>query len=398
MTPDTPQILWSVSDVNAAVRDMLENSLMPFWLKGEVSNLVIHSSGHVYLSLKDSRTQLRAAFFGGASQFRQLNIRNGDAVEVYGRITVYEVRGEYQFSIRTVRHAGAGDLQRRFEELKKRLAAEGLFDPRRKKPIPALPRTVGVVTSPSGAAVRDFLQIISRRFPNIRIRIYPAQVQGQSAAQQLAAGVEFFNRTGCDVIVLTRGGGSMEDLWPFNEELTARAVAASRIPVISAVGHEIDFTICDFAADLRVPTPSAAAELVIGRREEIVKTIENCRRIIRQSLQYRLARAAGIIERLANSPAFRHPARLVENRFRHLDELQMRIHHSWQMQISAQKARLDALAARLDILNPRHQLRRGYAIITDPATGSPVTSAQGHPAGKKLQIHLADGSVNARTE
>ena len=259
---NTEQI-WSVSDVNRAVREIVEGSLLPFWLRGEVGSLVIHRSGHVYFTIKDTRSQMRGVFFGGAAACTKLGVANGTLIEAFGNLTVYEVRGEYQFSARQLRLAGIGDLQLRFEAVKNKLAAEGLFDPGRKRPIPVLPRRIGVVTSPSGAAIRDFLQIINRRFPNVNVRIYPCAVQGAGAAEQVARGVDFFSRTrGADVVVVTRGGGSMEDLWPFNEEVVARAVAACSVPVISAVGHEIDFTICDFAADLRVPTPSAAAELV----------------------------------------------------------------------------------------------------------------------------------------
>ena len=271
---DNPQI-WSVSDVNRAVREIVEGALLPFWMSGEIGSLTLHRSGHAYFTMKDAKSQLRAVYFGGAAVCTRLGVANGSLVEAFGNLTVYEVRGEYQFGIKQLRLAGVGGLQQRFEELRRKLAAEGLFDPEKKKPIPLLPRRIGVVTSPSGAAVRDFLQIINRRFPNVNVRIYPCAVQGAGAAEQVARGVEFFNRAdGADVIVVTRGGGSMEDLWPFNEEVLARAVAASRIPVVSAVGHEIDFTICDFAADLRVPTPSAAAELVIGRREEMLRGLE----------------------------------------------------------------------------------------------------------------------------
>ena len=271
---ENPQI-WSVSDVNHAVREIVEGALLPFWMAGEVGSLTLHRSGHAYFTMKDAKSQIRAVYFGGAAACTRLGIANGSMIEAFGNLSVYEVRGEYQFGIRQLRPAGVGDLRMRFEELKRRLAAEGLFDQERKRPIPKLPGRIGVVTSPSGAAIRDFLQIINRRFPNVNVRIYPCAVQGAGAAEQVARGVEFFNRTdGADVIVVTRGGGSMEDLWPFNEEILARAVASSRIPVVSAVGHEIDFSICDFAADLRVPTPSAAAELVIGRREEMVRELD----------------------------------------------------------------------------------------------------------------------------
>lgn len=385
-------LIWSVSDANSAVRDLIENSLLPFWLRGEVSNLVVHRSGHVYLSLKDDKTQIRATFFNGAKMVTELNLANGALIEVHGRLTVYEVRGEYQFSIRNIRLAGLGDLQRRFEELKKKLEAEGLFDPARRKPIPALPRSIGVVTSPTGAAIRDFLQIVNRRFPNLRIAIYPAQVQGAGAAAEVARGVEFFNRANTvDVIVVTRGGGSMEDLWPFNEEVLARAIAASRIPVISAVGHEIDFTIADFVADLRAPTPSAAAELVIGRREEFQNRLSELERMLSSTLDYRLMAARSKLNQLASSSVLQEPAHLLAMRSQELDELEIRMGHYFEKLALAQKTKLDALAGRLEILNPRRQLERGYAILTK--AGAVLTSATAARPGDELEAALADGTL-----
>ncbi len=389
---EMPQPVWSVSDINAAVRDMLENSFMPFWVRGEVSNLVVHRSGHVYLSLKDERSQIKATFFNGANQVRQLNLQNGALIEAHGRISVYEVRGEYQFSMRSLLLAGMGELQMRFEELKQRLGAEGLFDEKRKKPIPQLPKTIGVVTSPTGAAIRDFLQIIDRRFPNMHVQIYAAQVQGFGAAEQVARGVEFFNRVGCDVIVVTRGGGSMEDLWAFNDEVVARAVAKSVIPVVSAVGHEIDFTICDFVADLRVPTPSAAAELVIGRREELVERVRRCANSSKRALEYRILEAKSRLERAASASIFREPTHLLENRNRFLDELQMRMTHSADMFRQNRSHQLESLWGRLNILNPKCQLERGYAIVTD-SNGAVVSSIENQQSGANLNINLSDGQL-----
>jgi exodeoxyribonuclease VII large subunit len=388
-------VVWSVSEVNQAVRDLVENSLLPFWLRGEASNLTVHRSGHVYLSLKDRDSQVRAVWFGGAAQCRAANLQNGDLVEVFGRLTVYEVRGEYQFAIRSLRMAGQGDLQRKFEELKQKLEKEGLFDPARKRPIPKLPGAIGVVTSPTGAAIRDFLQIVNRRFPNLRIQIYPALVQGAGAAGQLARGIEFFNRAGgVDVIVLTRGGGSIEDLWPFNEEVLARQVAASRIPVISAVGHEIDFTIADFVADLRVPTPSAAAELVVGRREELLDQLLRLDKSLRRTLDYRVGEARSALARLAGSAVFREPAHLVRSRGQQLDELQLRMTHLVERFTLARRNAVETLAGRLRILDPARQLERGYAILFDPASGHPVTSVAGQSSGAPLRARLADGELD----
>lgn len=391
---EAPEQIWEVSDVNRAVREIVEGSLLPFWLRGEVGSLVLHRSGHAYFTLKDANSQLRAVFFGGAAQCAKLGIANGAKIEAFGNLTVYEVRGEYQFSARRLRLAGLGDLQRRFEEVRRRLAAEGLFDQERKRPIPVLPKRIGVVTSPTGAAIRDFLQIINRRFPNVNIRIYPCMVQGQGAAEQVARGVEFFNRTaGADVIVVTRGGGSMEDLWPFNEERLARAVAASAIPVISAVGHEIDFTICDFAADLRVPTPSAAAELVIGRREEMSAKLTRLDKDLRNVLALTLTRLRSRFERAAGSFVFREPEHLVAMRRQQLDELESRLFSGADHLLLRHRSRLDRLAGTLAALNPRRQLERGYAILFDPAENRPVTTSK-LPAGSRLRAQLADGEMD----
>ena len=390
---DSPQI-WSVSDVNRAVREIVEGALLPFWMAGEVGSLTLHRSGHAYFTMKDAKSQLRAVYFGGAAACTRLGVANGSLIEAFGNLTVYEVRGEYQFGIKQLRLAGVGGLQQRFEELRRKLAAEGLFDPERKKPIPLLPRRIGVVTSPSGAAVRDFLQIINRRFPNVNVRIYPCAVQGAGAAEQVARGVEFFNRTGgADVIVVTRGGGSMEDLWPFNEELLARAVAASRIPVVSAVGHEIDFTICDFAADLRVPTPSAAAELVIGKREEMLRGLERCGKDMRYALDAALTQAKARLDRASGSFVFREPAHLVRMRRQQLDELDTRLRTAAERTQTRFRSRLEKLESTLAALDPHRQLERGYAILFDPAREKPVTSTSGVTSGTPLVAQLSDGNL-----
>ena len=388
------QQVWSVSDINAALRDMIENSFMPFWIRGEISNLVLHRSGHAYCSLKDDRSQMRAAFFGGAEKMRELGLQNGSLVEAFGNVTVYEVRGEYQFSMRKVRPAGMGDLQMRFEALRRKLEAEGLFDPVRKRDLPFLPQRIGLVTSPTGAAVRDFLQILDRRFPRMQVRIVPVPVQGEGAAIRIAGAVDFLNRLGdCDVIVVTRGGGSMEDLWEFNEEVVARSVAASRIPVVSAVGHEIDFTICDFAADLRAPTPSAAAEMVSPREEDLLDQLDGCARHLRSAVELRIASAARRVEALAAAPLFREPGHLLEMRSQQLDELQVRLTNRVERCMTDAAHRLDALALRLNGVDPRRQLERGYAILTHGADGKPLTSAHGAASGTAVKAILADGEL-----
>ena len=387
--------LWSVTEVNAAVRELVEGSLMPFWVTGEVSSLLIHRSGHVYLTLKDEKCQLRACWFSAADECRALAVANGTKIEAYGKLTVYPARGEYQFTIRSLRIAGEGDLFRRFEELKKKLEAEGLFAPERKRPIPKLPRIIGVVTSPSGAAIRDFLKIIQRRFPRSHIRIAPCQVQGEGAAAEIAAAVNFLSAScSVDVIVVTRGGGSMEDLWAFNEEVVARAVAASKIPVISAVGHEIDFTICDFAADLRVPTPSAAAELVTSGYEELSKELEHLVGELRRAPGLYLATKRGELEKLTSAELFTRPTRMLELPKQRLDEADLRLAGAAKLHLADLRAKLDRLETALRADDPRRQLERGFALVRNAADNTLVSSKK-VPPGTRLDIQVADGSIPA---
>lgn len=412
----TQNKVWKIGEINSAIKELVENSLMPIWVQAEVGTLNIHQSGHVYMTLKDQRSQLRAVFFNGAGPARQMRLKIGDQVEVFGKLTVYEVRGEYQLSIRQIRPLGLGDLQRRFEELKRKLESEGLFEPDRKKTIPVLPKTIALVTSPGGAAIRDFLQIIERRFPNVHIQIYPTPVQGQGAERNIAAGIDFFNRAQkADVIVVTRGGGSMEDLWPFNEEILARAVAASEIPVISAVGHEIDFTICDFVADMRVPTPSAAAELVVGRREEFEKHLQRSEKDLKSSLQFVLQEVKSRLKIASESHVFREPIHVVRQKQQYLDELMksssicleriLRDNDS-RLQIVSEKlksnsqnyfrlmhSQLDGLIGKLDALGPQNVLNRGFAILRDPETNETI-SDKNQTSGKELQATVSNGTID----
>ena len=412
----TQNKIWKIGEVNSAIKELIENSLMPIWVQAEVGTLNIHQSGHVYMTLKDQRSQLRAVFFNGAPSARQMRLKVGDQVEVFGKLTVYEVRGEYQLSVRQIRPLGLGDLQRRFEELKRKLEAEGLFEPDRKKNIPVLPETIALVTSPGGAAIRDFLQIIERRFPNIHIQIYPTPVQGQGAERNIAAGIEFFNRAGkADVIVVTRGGGSMEDLWPFNEEILARAVAASEIPVISAVGHEIDFTICDFVSDMRVPTPSAAAELVVGRREEFEKHLQRSEKDLKSSLHFVLQEVKNRLKLASESHVFREPIHIVRQKQQYLDELVKsssislervlrendsrlqivaeKLKHNSQNYFRLKHSQLDGLTGKLDALGPQNVLNRGFAIIRDPETNETI-SDHNQVSGKELQATVRNGTID----
>lgn len=388
--------VWSVSEVNASVREVIEGCFAPLWLEGEIGNLSMHRSGHVYLTVKDEKTQLKAAYFGGAAQAKKLDLAVGAKIEIFGRLSVYEARGEYQFIIKMIRPKGIGDLQRRFEELKSRLAAEGLFDESRKKPIPLLPRKIGIVTSPDGAAIRDILQIISRRFPNLNIRIYPAAVQGKGAEKELAKGVRFFNeKSKVDVIIITRGGGSLEDLWPFNEEILAREIAASEIPVISAVGHEIDFTICDFVSDLRVPTPSSAAELVIGKQEEFAELISDFRRRLKSSIEITLERFKRRFQNASQSYVFKEPLHLLRERQQRIDELSRRMESLFSLYRERLKSKTSDLKSRLKNLNPEAVLQRGYAIITESMAGTIVTGPD-VPEGTLLDAKFAKGILQVK--
>jgi exodeoxyribonuclease VII large subunit len=301
-------------------------------------------------------------------------------------------------SIKAMRPIGLGDLQRRFEELKNRLNAEGLFAPERKKTLPLLPKVIGVVTSSGGAALRDFLQIINRRFPNMRVRIYPATVQGRGAEKTIAEGVRFFNASkSAEVIVVTRGGGSLEDLWPFNEEVLARAVAESEIPVISAVGHEIDFTICDFVADMRVPTPSAAAELVVGRQEEFSEFITSSIRRLDSTLELSLEKLRRRVDTAAKSPVFSEPAHMLRQRQQRVDELLNRLDAQPDFILSKLFMTLERINGSLNALDPKAVLTRGYSIIIDERNGSPLTSPA-IPRGTRLRAILAKGELTMRSE
>ncbi len=390
---------WTVSEVTRMVRELLEQSLYPLWVRGEIGNLTIHRSGHVYFTVKDARSQMSAVFFRGAQQARRLGLEVGLEVEVRGRLTLYEPRGQFQMIADQIRPGGLGALQARFEELKKRLQAEGLFDPDRKRAVPALPRCVGVVTSPQGAAIRDFLQILKRRFARMHVRIYPAAVQGDGAAREIARGIEYLNSTqACDVIVVTRGGGSLEDLWAFNEEVIARAIAASAIPVISAVGHEVDTTIADYAADLRVPTPSAAAELVTAQRVELENRIAEARRRLAVNIESRAEHLRLRLDRVTGSYVFREPEKAVRTYQQRLDELLMRFSHTLETGEKTLRSRLDQLAGRLRALNPRAVLGRGYAVLISKRTGRALLDAADVAPGDGVRALLHRGELDATVQ
>ncbi len=390
--------IWTVSELNRLVKEVLEQTFYPFRLRGEVSNLTIHRSGHVYFTLKDSRSQVSAVFFRGAVEARRLGLKEGMALEVRGRLSVYEPRGTYQIIVDRLNPLGEGDLQAKFEELKAKLRAEGLFDESRKRPIPKFPKCVGVVTSTQGAAIQDFCQILGRRFADMHVRIYPAAVQGEKAAAEIEAGLRFFNRKQCcDVIVVTRGGGSLEDLWPFNEERVARAIAAIDIPVVSAVGHEVDYTISDFAADLRVPTPSSAAELVVGEKSQLRERVGGLAARLQRSMRVRMQELRRRQERAADHYVFRELRTRVPLHVQRIDELTARMRRTAASGIERSKSRLEAFRQRLKALDPTRILARGYAVLTGPR-GVVLKSSAQVMRGDPVAAVLSEGRLELTVE
>src|SRR6266478_3462219 len=335
--------IWSVRDLVAAVRMHIEREYGDTWVEGEISNFRAHDSGHLYFTLKDQNSQIRAVMFRSQARLLRFRPENGMQVVLRGRVTIYEDRGELQISAEYLEPKGAGALLIAFEQLKAKLEAEGLFDPARKKPIPTLPRRIGIVTSPQAAALRDILNIVRRRHHSANVLIFPAQVQGEAASAEVSAGLAYFNRErNVDVIIVARGGGSAEDLAAFNNQALARAVAASQIPVISAVGHETDLTIIDFVADMRAPTPSAAAELVIRSRQEVEDQAEALRQRLARAMRYRLLMGRQALTELAQHGAFARMVEAINQRQQKLDDLLYRLERSQRQMLEQQRRRWES--------------------------------------------------------
>src|SRR5215472_303398 len=339
--------IWRVADLVSAVRTTVERGYTDVWVEGEVSNFRPAESGHLYFTLKDGDAQLRVVMFRSQARLLRFRPDNGMQIVARGRVTIYDVRGELQLSAEFMEPLGAGALQVAFEQLKARLSEEGLFDVSRKVPLPVLPRRIGIVTSPRGAALQDMLNVLSRRHESVGILIYPAQVQGETAATEVAAGLKYFNHVrNVDVIILARGGGSIEDLAAFNDEKLARAISASVLPVISAVGHETDFTIADFVADLRAPTPSAAAELVIESKQRLAQHLAHLHQRADRAARYRLLIARSQLTELAQHGAFARIQDLLARRAQRLDELAFRLASAFQSILRDYIRRLDIAASR----------------------------------------------------
>jgi exodeoxyribonuclease VII large subunit len=408
----------SVADLTTSIRDLLETGIGEVWVAGEISNFRAPGSGHLYFTLKDASATLAAVMFQREARRAGFTLADGQAVLVRGSITVYEARGQYQIQVIEVRARGQGSLQQRFEELKRKLTEEGLFALERKRELPVFPETIGVVTSLQGAVLHDMLQILQRRAPGIRIRVRGVRVQGIGAAEEIAEAIAAFSgEGGIDLLIIARGGGSLEDLWAFNEEPVARALAACAVPTISAVGHETDFTIADFVADLRAPTPSAAAELLTRDWHEWREVIDKLRARLDRTTRQALADHRRSLARLASSYALREPGRVVRQWAQRLDDLRESLHDSarrsieWRRQeLELLKTRLAAhhpareieqrrqhvahLAARLRTLGPQGTLDRGYALLLD-AQGQPISKARKALEGQAARIVLSKGTVGA---
>ncbi|MEW6577764.1 MAG: exodeoxyribonuclease VII large subunit [Chloroflexota bacterium] len=390
-----PYTIWQLTSY---IRDLFDQDprLYDVWVEGEISNFTRASSGHLYFTLKDERSELRCVMFRGQAARLAFDPQHGDAVIAHGSVTVYEARGQYQLQCDTLQIAGAGDLNRQFELLKARLDAEGLFDPARKRLLPPFPRRIGVVTSPTTAAFQDILNVLSRRYPLAEIILSPTLVQGKEAPPQIIAALRRLNEhSAADVILLARGGGSLEDLWCFNDEEVVRAVAASRIPVVTGVGHEIDFTLVDFAADVRAPTPSAAAEVIAPDGPALRATIEVWSERLAGQMAAMLAdrRAAlrgqtRLLERLS-------PAVQVRSARQQVDDLLERAGARLRLDLDRRRERLAAQARALDSANPLLLLRRGYAIVTRTEDGARVTSVQHAAEDTSVTITLHDGRLTA---
>lgn len=386
----------SVTQLNEYLKMVLDGDrvLSNVFVRGEISNFKLYSSGHAYFTLKDDAGQLKSVMFRSYCSRLIFKPEDGMRVIAHGRVSVYESSGQYQLYVDDMQPDGAGSLAMRFEQLKRKLAAEGLFDEARKRPLPPMPRRIGVITSPSGAAVHDIINVLGRRFPAAEMILYPSEVQGAQAPAQLISGVEFFSMTGLvDVIILGRGGGSAEDLWAFNDEYLARAVASCSIPVISAVGHESDFTICDFVADRRAPTPSAAAEIAVPDMGEILRGLATVRTGLQASMQKLIVQERRVLNQLTQSRVFARPDQMLDGFRMRLDEYEAKLNRAADQALLQKKQSTASIAGKLEALNPLAVLSRGYATVS--RDGISVTSIEQINDNDTLDIRFADGSVRA---
>ncbi len=394
-----PQHVYSVAELTREIKLLLETTIPVVWVMGEISNLKMHSSGHLYFSLKDRDSQLPCVMWRSRNVALFFTPQDGMKVLALGKVTVYEKRGYYQFDVIKMQPAGIGELQLAFEQLKTRLQQEGLFRADLKKPLPAYPMRIGIVTSPTGAAIQDLVNILNRRFPGIEIILRPVKVQGEGAAEEIATAIDEFNEFGkVDVLIVGRGGGSLEDLWAFNEEIVARAIFRSKIPVISAVGHEIDFSISDFVADLRAPTPSAAAELAVPDRKEVLNRVLQYRKRMVESctnfIQYQRDR----LDSLITSYRFLRTPDLVRQYQQRLDELTHTLRLSAEHRVRLLSQHLSSLSHRLRSLAPQSVLKRGYSICYRSKDNQVVTRARSLQVEDRIRVQFYQGQIAGKVE
>jgi exodeoxyribonuclease VII large subunit len=416
-SPESQRRIYSVSELSFEIRELLERRFVDVWVEGEISNFKASAAGHLYFTLKDDRAQLSAVCFRNTARLLRFRPENGKLFRARGHVSTYEGRGDYQLIVEVLEPAGLGTLQLAFEQLKEKLEKEGLFRPERKRPIPALPKKIGVVTSAKSAALRDFLTVLKRRHNAVDVLIFPAEVQGDGASIQVMEGIDYLSRsTDVDVIVITRGGGSMEDLWPFNEERVARAIVRSRKPVISAVGHEVDFTIADFVADLRAATPSAAAEIVSRSKDELFQRVEQLHRRLEGTVKYRLSNLRSFLAAKVGSRGFVVAESRIRRLSQQVDDLTFRLErvgtsgafirrraHQIEMaeqrmsngvHLSLKKAQQDfaRIAHTLDALSPLAVLERGYSIC-QTKSGAVIKSAEEVDVQAMVSVRLHKGRL-----
>ncbi|NQT06663.1 MAG: exodeoxyribonuclease VII large subunit [Candidatus Omnitrophica bacterium] len=389
---DTQKHVYTVSELTKYIRVILEDTFSRVLVEGEISNYIRHSSGHIYFSLKDEGSVINCAFFKYANKNLKFKPEDGLKVLCRGRISVYDKRGQYQLYIEKIEPKGLGALQLAFEQLKEKLNKEGLFDEAHKMPIPYLPSKIGVVTSPTGAAIRDMLRVTRQRFQNIDIIINPVRVQGEGSELEIACAIEDFNRFGdVDVIIVGRGGGSLEDLWAFNEEVVARAIYNSRIPIISAVGHEVDWTIADFVADLRSPTPSAAAEAVIPKKADLIETIREHTKRLKSALTGHIEDLETRLKNLSESYIFRQPLNIIQQHQQRIDDIVKAIKTKTDHVVEIKAGLFKNLLGRLNSLSPFAVLERGYSLTTKLPGGDLVKDAKHLKRGDRVKTRLMNG-------
>ena len=436
--------IFTVQQLNREVKELLQQNFPLIWVEGEISNIARPASGHIYFSLKDEYAQVRCAMFRNANRKLPFQPEDGMHVLVRARVGIYEPRGDYQLNIERMEEAGIGILQRKFDELKQKLSREGLFDQDNKKALPAYPNSLGIITSATGAALRDILSVLKRRFPLVQIRVYAVQVQGEQSAKAIIKAIQAINQEKeCEVIILARGGGSIEDLWSFNEESVARAIYTSNLPIVTGIGHEVDFTIADFVADMRAATPSAAAELVVPHQHELIETLEQYNNALIYMIQDKIGNFYQSVDWFTQRLEYLHPEQIIARNKDKLTELKRRAFSALQLKISYQHSNLDKLLVRfenqspksllqaaninltnlrqilirvvhnqieqksqqlatlsrtLNAISPLGTLNRGYAIVTKALNKQVLRNADDVDSGEKILIRLAQGSLSAHVD